>query len=367
MSSLVAFLTVILVFAPVSLQAQGQEPAPPMPPPPAQEDPYAMKVDVPMTILDLVFTNKRGDILGIKFDNLEAAQSAIEVYEDGNPQKLEFFEPSEAPLTTVLLVEATPFVGYYMRYENLITASIFAEQMRRNDWVALVGYDMRPRLEVDFTHDSNEIYAGLSRMQYGGFSEANMYDAVLDTLERLKDVKGKTSIIVVGTGIDTFSKVTWDDARKQARNYRTTIFCIGTAWPLILMADRISGNSRYSRNYQRKADELRMMIQVAEAQMRELSTKSGGWAHFPRFITELPDVYKLIAGGLRQQHTIGYYPTNRDLNGKTRKIEVRLSNAFEDNLRRRSDLNGDGVIDKKDLKEKIIIVHKQEYTPGKVE
>ena len=68
-------------------------------------------------------------------------------------------------------------------------------------------------------------------MRFGssGFREANFYDAVGETLDWLKDVEGKKSIVVIGTGIN-FSRFTWDHVRKIAREHRTTMFAIGMTW-----------------------------------------------------------------------------------------------------------------------------------------
>ena len=201
--------------------------------------------------------------------------------------------------------------------QNLDAAYLFLRQLRKDDWVALVGYDMRPRVEVDFTHDSREVIGGLRVMQFGGFSEANMYDAIIDTLDRLKDVEGKKSIIVIGTGIDTFSKATWDDARKAAREHRTTIFCIGMAWPLSMQLDR-------AEVYGRRVGPERMTINIAEAQMRDLAQQTGGRAYFPRFITELPNIYGEIGTMLRNQYTLAFQPKPFKKDGKFHKIEVKL-------------------------------------------
>lgn len=299
--------------------AQQQEPPTeqkqgPIQPKPEDEDkaPYALRVEVPLVEVDVaVIDPKSGTFIqGLKKEHFR-------LYVDGQEQEIAAFAPTEAPLTTVLVVEASHAFGYLIRYDNLNSAYEFLRLLRKDDWVAVVGYDMRPRVEADFTHDPREVIQALRVMQYGGFSEANMYDAIIDTLDRVKDVEGKKSIIVIGTGIDTFSKATWDDARRVAREHRTTIFCIGTAWPLTMALDR-------REVWGGRMGPERMTINIAEAQMRDLALQTGGRAYFPRFLTEMPGIYGEIGAMLRNQYTLAFQPKPFKKDGKFHKIQVKL-------------------------------------------
>jgi len=49
----------------------------------------------------------------------------------------------------------------------------------------------------------------------------------------LKDVKGKKAILLLATGVDTFSKHTLDQTMKLLRQTDTTIFCVGLDKPYI--------------------------------------------------------------------------------------------------------------------------------------
>ncbi len=297
-----------------------QKQGPIQPKPEKQEEaPYALRVEVPVVSIDLTVVDPKSGtfVSGLKKEHFR-------VYMDGTEQEVVAFAPTEAPLTTVLVVESSPVIGYVIRYDNLDAAYLFLRQLRKEDWVALVSYDMRPRIEVDFTRDTQDVINHLSHMQFGGFSEVNVYDAVIDTLDRLKDVEGKKSIVVIGTGLDTFSKHTWDDARKAAREHGTPIFVLGMGWPALLRADQVSGNPRYGRGAQRSADELRMQLNLAEAQMRDLCEQTGGRAWFPRFITELPNIYSDIGTLMRNQYSLAFRPKPFQRDGKFHKIELKL-------------------------------------------
>ena len=50
--------------------------------------------------------------------------------------------------------------------------------LQQKDWVALETFDMKTRLEVDFTQDKNEVRAAINRLYFPGFSESNVFDAI---------------------------------------------------------------------------------------------------------------------------------------------------------------------------------------------
>lgn len=301
--------------------AQQQQPPPPseqkqgplQPKPPQEEQaPYALQVEVPLVNVDVSVIDRDGNFIpGLRKEHFR-------VYQDGVEQEIVAFAPTEAPMTTVLLVESTRAVGYIL-WQNLDAAYLFLRQLRKDDWVAFVAYDMRPHIEVDFTHDPQEVVQALRRLQYGAgtFSEANIYDAVIDTLDRLKDVEGKKSIIVIGTGIDTFSQHRWDEVRKAAREHRTTIHTVAMTWLLQLALDRLEARG-YSTGAQR------MDLYLAEAQMRDLAEQTGGRAYAPRFVTQMPGIYQEVGAMMRNQYTLAYRPKNFRRDGKFHEITVKL-------------------------------------------
>ena len=81
---------------------------------------------------------------------------------------------------------------------------------------------------MDFTHNRDEIMQGLYTMVFPPFSESNIFDALSDVLDREKDVKGKKAVLVLASGIDTFSRMTLDQTLKRTiRETDATIFTVG--------------------------------------------------------------------------------------------------------------------------------------------
>lgn len=276
-----------------------------------EEAPYALKVEVPIVNVDLTVVDRNGNfITGLQRDHFR-------VYQDGVEQEIVAYAPSEAPITTVMVVETSPEL-WYLLWENLETAYLFLRQLRKGDWIALVSYDLKPRVQVDFTQSPEEIANGLRRLTFpAGFREFNMFDALADTLDRMKDIEGKKSIIVVGSGMNSFSRLTWNDIEKLAREHGTVIYGIGMGWTLQLQLERAE-DLGYRVSLQR-AD-----LQIAEVQLKALAEKTGGRAYFPRFISQMPSIYQEIGAMLRNQYSIAFRPRDLKRDGKFHKIEIKL-------------------------------------------
>ena len=97
--------------------------------------------------------------------------------------------------------------GWYL-YTARSWADVFLHQLKPTDWVALESFAMRPNVEVDFTHNMSEVEQGLIGLVLPTFSEAVIFDALVDTLDRMADVKGKKAVLVLASGEDTFSRHT---------------------------------------------------------------------------------------------------------------------------------------------------------------
>jgi len=288
---------------------QQQNPPSPTPPNTAQQPPQAgvtIAVDVPIVTVDVVATTSHGDIIpGLKKENFR-------VLDDGVPQTISNFSPTEAPITMVVLMQFSGnSYGWFAYYAKYWAEALFPN-LQPKDWVALETFDMKTRLEVDFTQNKDEVRNAIYHLYFPGFSESNVFDAILETVDRLKDVTGKKSILVLASGVDTFSKHTLDQTMKQLRGSDVTIFCVGLGktWTNYLETHGYRGSNL---NYLQ-----------AENQLRTFANETGGYAWFPQFDGEIPDIFRSVAAFLRHQYSLSYSPSSGVKDGKFHKIKVEL-------------------------------------------
>jgi VWFA-related protein len=306
---------------PYAIPKKKPEDAPPPPPPVTPkrvEDlpDYSLKVNVPLVNVDVLVTTKDGGqfIPGLRKENFR-------VMEDGVPQQIKNFTVSQAPITAVLLVEFAS-TNYWFMTDALRASYSFANSLKKDDWVAVAYYDMQPHILVDFTQDKNAVYGALNQLRIPGFAETNLFDALYDTLDRLDRVEGKKYVILVTTGIDTFSKLTLDKIMKKIKDTKdVTIFPISVGF--LLRECFESGRCRgYSHGFGIPVGHMDYL--QGDNEMRTFAAMTGGRAYFPRFEGELPELFGDISNDIRNQYTISYSPSNTKLDGTYRKLKVEV-------------------------------------------
>jgi len=168
------------------------------------------------------------------------------------------------------------------------------------------------------------------------------------TEERMQDIEGRKAIILMASGVDTFSKLTFDKTRKALQEGGVPIYAIGLLQALRIMMEPYMGANQ------------EMTFLQADNEMKTFAKETGGMSYFPRFYGELPSIYRSISEALRNQYTLTYKPTNQARDGTFRRIKVELVNpATNEPL---------PVVDEKHKPIKYQIIAKQGYkAPHEVE
>jgi len=335
---------------PYAIPKKKAEDAPPPPPPVAARKPedmpdYSLKVNVPLVNVDVLVTTKDGQFIpGLK-------QGNFRVMEDGVPQTVTHFNVSQAPITAVLLVEFAS-TTWPLLVESINASYAFANTLKKDDWVAVAYYDMQPHILVDFTQDKRAVFGALNQLRIPGFSETNEFDALYDTLDRLERVEGKKYIILISTGVDTFSKLTLDKITKKIKDTKdVTIFPVSIGWYLREYCEvhHCTGVSHgIASPHIQTIDYLQ-----ADNELKTFAAMTGGRAYFPRFQAEFGEDFQQIGDDIRKQYTLSYAPSNAKLDGTYRKLKVQVVAADGGPLK---------VKDQKGKDVKIEVVSRDGYT-----
>ena len=268
------------------------------------------------------------------------------ILEDNVPQQITGFSTNaDAPMTIAMVIEFNALFQQYWSegwYQTLVASYGFVETLKPDDYVAIVAYDMRPEILTDFTTDRMKVQDALQRLRIPGFSESNMYDALVDTAQRMTNIEGRKAILLIATGRDTFSKLTFDKTRKAIQEAGVPIYAIS-----LLQAFRAVYDVYMP-------DTMRLDFLQADNQLNTFTRETGGQAFFPRFYGEFPGIFNSIGQALRNQYSITYSPSNQAKDGKFRKIKVELVNpANGEQLR---------IVDQKNKPIKYSVIAKQGYT-----
>lgn len=359
---------------PVSDQKKNQRP-PDKPPEEPKPEPLpadlqpgkpqeAEKVTVTTNLVNVdavVYNKKTGQ------PQMSLGKDNFAIFVDGVRKDITNFGTPEAPITVTLVVEyskLTADFGYYGSHgmengQNEVirpTAMFLSQFIKPEDYVSVVAFDMRPTPLTDFTNDPNRIQQviRLLLMNQPAFSETNLFDALKLTLiggrgdsvvlenskERTQEYSGmvavpadrRRAVLVVASGLDTFSKINMDQARKIVQNAGIPIYVIGTAQMFVkLYGDQM--NPGQGGNI-RGIPLDRMSFLQADNTMKTFAKESGGAFYPITFEGELGGALGSINAMLRSQYSLGFNP-GEERDGKSHKIVVKV------------DVDGDGTYDDK--------------------
>jgi len=299
--------------------------------------------------------------------SLNLKQGNFAVFVDGVKKEITNFSTPEAPITMTLVVEYSKLgetLGLYGnggmepgQFEVIRPTAMFLSRfITREDYVSVIAYDMRPTPLTDFTNDPNRIQQVISLLVRNtpAFSESNLFDALKLTLvggradsvvledskESKSDYAGMVSVpggrrkavLLVGSGLDTFSKINMDQARKIVQNAGIPIYIIGTGQMFVKKYGDSMDPGRGTSIRGIPVD--RMTFLQADNTMKTFAKESGGAFYPVTFEGELPNVLSNINALLRSQYSLGFKPDDV-ADGKSHKIVVKV------------DVDGDGQYDDK--------------------
>src|SRR5262249_326878 len=147
------------------------------------------KSDVDIVTIDAAVMDNKGHFIpGIPAGNFR-------VLEDNVPQKIAGVTIGEAPLTVAMVIE---FSSLFQEYwdgrawgPTLNLAWGFASTLKPEDYVAVVAYDIKPEILSDFTTDRSKTQEALHRLNIPAWREANLFDALTDTADRMSGIEGR--------------------------------------------------------------------------------------------------------------------------------------------------------------------------------
>ncbi len=339
----------------------------------ATPEPGVIAIETNVVNVDaVVFNKKTGQIIGgLKKENFQ-------IYENGVKKDISNFTTPDAPITVTLVLEYSKWSsifgqangGYFEpgHYETVRPVAAFLTQFIKppDDYASVIAFDLRPTPITDFTNDPGRIRDTINLLirNQPAFRENNLYDALKLALvggrgdsvvlenskEEKTDYSGMVSvkakrraIILVASGIDTFSRINYGDARKIIQEAGIPIYIISTA-------------NMFFKRYEHllpASDSVitnlpgRLTFLQAKNAMNTFAKESGGMHFEMTFPGEIPGYLQSINGLLRSQYNLAYDLEQKHEAGKKYKLEVKV------------DVDGDGQTD-----DKTYVVQHRPYVLG---
>ena len=156
-----------------------------------------IRVSVDRVSVGVLVTDPLGKFVeGLHRDNFH-------IFDNGVEQPITDFLDVEEPAQALVLIEAGPAV-YLLEGSHLRAAQEFLSGLSADDRVAVVKYADAPQGLIDFTPNKQSIAAAFDDLGFNlGFGSLNLSASLSKVLDWLSSVRGKKTIVLLSTGVDT--------------------------------------------------------------------------------------------------------------------------------------------------------------------
>jgi Ca-activated chloride channel homolog len=274
------------------------------------------------------------------------------VYEDGVRQKISNFSASDVPFNLTLLIDTS---GSTTEGLMLIrqAARRFLEELRPNDRIAVVQFNRDVELIQELTDNRSKIDLALNRFKAGGGT--SFYDALnVATEDVFKEVDGRKAIVALTDGVDSIGFNTYEQILPEMEKSGAIVYFLELDTEVFTEAGMLRDCNdpnhfrfsekqyrKYLKDYAEGAEEKefpghcslgrmermqinRRLYQSAREELREMANKTGGRIFPVKDLKRLEPAYAQIAGEIRTQYSLGYYPSNEKHDGKWRTLRVEV-------------------------------------------
>jgi len=255
------------------------------------------RADSTLVLIPVAVTDVKGRVVtDLKRENFQ-------IFEEKNEQRLAYFSAEDAPLSICLVLDFSHSMAGKFSWLREAVAQ-FLRTANPNDEFCLVEFRDRAELTMNFTAAPEEIQNRVALAQPNGSTA--LLDAIYLGLRQLKKARNpRKALLIVSDGGDNSSRFCARDVENLARESDAEIYAIG-------IMDLTAAN----RGEFEKA--------AGSSLLDEISEEGGGRYYEIDNPRELPRVAEKIGLELRHQYVLGYTSSNREHDGRYRRVHLKI-------------------------------------------
>ncbi|HEY7448039.1 MAG TPA: VWA domain-containing protein [Vicinamibacterales bacterium] len=258
------------------------------------------RADVDLVSMAVTIAREKGQLV------TDLDQHDFEIYEDGQLQSVQYFargadSGTDVPLHLALLFDTSGSMEQDIRLSRT-SAIKFLNAMPHAEDMTLVEFDTEVRLSRYSQNDFARLVERIRGRKPYGFTA--LYDALGTYLVGASELDGRKVLIIYTDGGDTRSSMSWSETLGLLKASDVIIHSIG-------FLEHQSSSAQFAQK--------RQLQQIAEV--------TGGRAFFPRDGKDVDLAYDSILAELEAQYVMGYISTDPRMDGRWRKVEVKLKRS----------------------------------------
>ena len=270
--------------------------------------------------VNVVVTNKSGRyVRGLTRDDFE-------LFDEKVKQEIAHFSSDPAPVSLGIVYEVHP--GTSDRRSAMLGAlRQFTRDLSDGDDFFFMAFGAQGSVTTGFIPTEEQVLNHLAAVRPGGAS--SLYDAIYTAAGRLRQERNlKKALLIISDGEDHQSRTKYKALRNRLREFDVQIYAVGIVDPPL---DRTAGHGRWffediTRQTPARVFQRHVENGMGHAVLSEMARISGGSAYYPETENEpqLVAICTQVAAELRQQYTLGFYPTGVESNRTWHRIRISL-------------------------------------------
>jgi Ca-activated chloride channel homolog len=272
------------------------------------------------------------------------------VYENEVRQQNVNVEVEHAPASVALLMEyggRLPRVSRDLAAEALRAGYHLLEALGKDDKLAVYTYGDKTQKVADFSTDHETMETRLLGLDPPQLSETNLYDAVITTTAQIKASPGHKAMVLLSSGVDTFSKTSLEDVLRTVEDSTTPVYSVS-----LVPAMRADLNVMGGTNPAAWLDWTK-----ADSNLQKVSVASGGREYVPDPTMDLSAIYDDLLENLKVRYMITYKSSSNGSLDSPRQVRVVLIDPTTGGPLRITDANGHPIHAK--------VIVQDSYTPSR--
>lgn len=259
--------------------------------------------------LQLVAQDRRGYFIpGIPAEDFA-------VYEDGKRQTVLAARVDKPRVSLELLLEyggSDPTVRQNLAGVDSRDGQQLVSVLGQNDRLGIAVYGDKVTELAGFTSDGVRLDSILVNLAPPVARQTRLYDALVSTLQKMRNIPGRKAIVLVTSGIDSGSDASFKDAQRFASAGNTPIYVVGIGSTLrAALAGRDNALARVNWT-------------TIDSNPGAIARASGGRLYDQGARLDLGSVYRDMLDSLKSRYVLTYKSSSRAPRNQARSIRVDL-------------------------------------------
>jgi Ca-activated chloride channel homolog len=224
----------------------------------------------------------------------------FEILDNDKAQDIQLFINEVQPITVVVMLDTSASMTGNLKLLENAAESFLMRMLPKDKGMVGAFNDKIEFFPASFTADRDRLIRSLKDLDFG--NPTRLYDAVSESIERLKSIDGRRVVLVFTDGDDTDSSIGQGKVLDKAREHEVMIYAVG------LRSDYFNG--------------ARQVRSRPDSGLKQLAEETGGGYFELDKSADLAPTFTRVAQELHSQYVLGFTPASLD--GRLHKLMTKV-------------------------------------------